>query len=265
MDGRGPKRLRAGDGLTILNGRRLTGHIMLQPAAAIAFLSDLMLRDQGLLSRCLVAAPMSIAGQRLYRAEAVDETAIHSFGETLLRLLEMRWPLKEGSRNELAPPVLEISPNAEVVWRDFYDHVESQSGRGGSLGVIADFAGKAAEHAARIAGVLTIIQNPASREILAPEVDNAVALVDWYISEALRLASASMTDPVVARAKCLLDWLQVQKYTTVSLREICRLGPTELRVKVAAERSCKILVEHGWLTEVSQRPHVWKLVAGVES
>jgi hypothetical protein len=135
---------------------------------------------------------VSIAGQRLYRADPTDATAIRAFGEKLLRLLERPWPLKEGKRNELELPILPISKLAEAVWREFYDHVEKQSGRAGELGVIADFAGKAAEHAARIAGVLTVVQDPSATEILEAEMVNAVTLVDWYICEALRLASASM-------------------------------------------------------------------------
>jgi hypothetical protein len=54
-DGSGIRRLRAGDGITDLAGRRLALHLMVQPDVATAFLSDPILRDQGLLSRLLVA------------------------------------------------------------------------------------------------------------------------------------------------------------------------------------------------------------------
>jgi Protein of unknown function (DUF3987) len=59
-DGSGIRRLRAGDGITDLPGRRLALHLMVQPDAATAFLTDPILRDQGLLSRFLVAAPESL-------------------------------------------------------------------------------------------------------------------------------------------------------------------------------------------------------------
>jgi hypothetical protein len=260
-DGRGARRLRAGDGLTLLRGRRLTGHIMIQPLAASVFLTDAVLRDQGLLSRCLVAAPTSIAGKRLYRDEPTDMTAIRAFGDKMLRLLERPWPLVEGKRNELEPRILRIGAAAESVWREFYDHVERQSGRAGELGVIADFAGKAAEHAARIAGVITVVQDASAAEIQEAEMANAVTLVDWYIGEELRLAASSMTDPAVIRAKRLLDWIKAQNAGAISLRDICRLAPAELRSKDAAERACKILVDHGWLSEQSQRPRAWAVVS----
>jgi hypothetical protein len=46
-DGAGIRRLRAGDGITDLPGRRLALHLMVQPDAAAAFLSEPILRDQG--------------------------------------------------------------------------------------------------------------------------------------------------------------------------------------------------------------------------
>ena len=58
-DGRGLRRLRAGDGLIDLHGRRLAAHLMVQPEAAADVLNDPVLRDQGFLSRFLIAAPES--------------------------------------------------------------------------------------------------------------------------------------------------------------------------------------------------------------
>lgn len=63
-DGKPITRVRALDGVSVLKGRRLAMHLMVQPEAAATFMSDPVLRDQGLLSRILVAAPDSIAGKR---------------------------------------------------------------------------------------------------------------------------------------------------------------------------------------------------------
>jgi hypothetical protein len=150
-DGKPIKRLRAMDGVTLLYGRRLALHLMVQLAAASLFLADATLRDQGLLSGVLVAAPpASLAGRRMFReAEPDDEAAIRAYGARILSLSERAWPLKEGNANELEPRVLELSAAAREVWTRFADHVESQSGPDGELAPIADFAAKAAEHAAR--------------------------------------------------------------------------------------------------------------------
>jgi hypothetical protein len=104
------KRVRAGDGISILPGRRLSLHVMVQPDAAVGFLADRTLRDQGLLSRVLVSAPASIAGSRLYReADPQDEAAIRSYGARLLSILEAPAKMSEGKRNELEPRALEMA------------------------------------------------------------------------------------------------------------------------------------------------------------
>ena len=56
-DGEPIKRVRAKDGVTVLPGRRLAMHLMVQPDVANILLSDQLLADQGMLSRYLVTAP----------------------------------------------------------------------------------------------------------------------------------------------------------------------------------------------------------------
>jgi uncharacterized protein DUF3987 len=262
-DGAGVRRMRAGDGVTDLHGRRLAVHIMVQPDAALSFLSDPMLRDQGLLSRVLVAKPISIAGTRMFKSSSPgDDLAIKHYGAVLLRLLEKTLPLAEGRRNELSPPVLFFSADAETCWREFYDRTEEQSGAAGKLASIRDFASKAAEHAARISGVLTIVENPDAREISAANMQDAIELTSWYVAEALRLAAASMVNPAIARAVRLLEWLRRQPlHDEISIRQITRYAPSDLRAKQTAENAVRVLLEHGWLVESSSRPRRFQLVA----
>lgn len=261
-DGQPIKRLRAADGVTILVGRRLALHLLIQPDAAARFLGDPVLRDQGLLSRVLVAAPASIAGSRLYREpHAAADTAIRTFGARILSLLEARWALAEGKRNELEPRILLIGGTAEAAWREFYNHVERQCGAGGELSGIHDFAAKAAEQAARIAGVLTLVDGDAATEITHETMANAIALMDWYVGEAQRLQRAARTDPRLVRARQLLDWLQTQE-AEVDFRKILRLGPAATRTKQEADDAMSILIEHGWVIETSRRPRCVKLLGG---
>lgn len=266
-DGGTIKRIRAGDGVSILKGRRLSVHIMIQPDVATAFLTDPLLRDQGLLSRLLVAAPCSIAGTRCFQEiVASDEEAIREYGGQILRLLRKPWPLVPGTDNELAPPTLPMSNDARNCWRAFHDETEGQIGVGGRLAPVRDFAGKAAEHAARVAGVLTIVKNAEAGEISLREMIDAVELIRWYLCESLRLCAAAMTDSGTRSAVRLLDWLRVTYPTHVfSLRNIVQFGPAELRSKGPAETAVRKLVEHGFVQERSARPLRWALVRAVDS
>ena len=261
-DGRPVKRVRALDGVTILPGRRLSMHIMIQPEAAASFLGHATLRDQGLLSRVLAAAPPSLAGTRLFRdTDPADEAAIRAYGARILSLLEGPLPLADGTANELDPPALAIANDAKAMLGQFADHIERQCGSSEGLKPISDFAAKAAEHAARIAGVLTIVADRSATTIGRSTMENALALAEWYVVETLRLQQAGRRDPKLAKARLLLEWLQERSIDT-DFRDILRLGPSPLRNKAEAEAEAalKLLLEHGWISETSQRPHRFRLV-----
>ena len=236
--------------------------MMLQPGAAAAFLNNPLLRDQGLLSRCLVAAPLSLAGTRTYREpDPADDLKIQAYSDNILHLLRKTWPLAAGTRNELQPRALQLNPAAAAIWRAFYDRVEGQSGKSGELHIVRDFAAKAAEHAARLAGVLTVVRDVGADEIGTTEMEGAVEVVNWYLAEAVRLAAASFTNPKIAAAQRLLDWLLERRDETISVRTICQYGPAGLRNKAAADAALKILEDHGWVKLHTLSPQtfsVWR-------
>ncbi|HXZ17521.1 MAG TPA: DUF3987 domain-containing protein, partial [Roseiarcus sp.] len=144
-------------------------------------------------------------------------------------------------------------------WKASHDNIEQQCGKDGELAAIVDFAAKAAEHAARISGVLTIFEDIDAVEITADAMERAITLAKWYVTEALRLAQAARTDPRLLRAASLLDWLRARQEDTFQVRDVLRLGPSPLRTKATAEEAVRILVEHGWAYELSQRPRIIRL------
>jgi hypothetical protein len=238
-------------------------HIMIQPEAAMTFLGDPLLRDQGLLSRILVAAPASIAGKRLFREpRQEDEAVIEAYGARLLSILEGPWPLAPGKDNELEPRVLAIGEEATEIWRAFHDHVERQSGPTNALAPVRDFASKAAEHAARIAGVLTVVRDRAATSIDTEEMKSAVALMDWHVNEVLRMHSGRV-DHRLLHAHQLLDWLTGQaadrQSDTIPFRDILRFGPNAVRTKARADEAIAILVEHEWIEDGRDRPRTIRI------
>lgn len=264
-DGQPTKRIRSFDGVSILYGRRLSMHLMVQHEAAAQFLADQTLRDQGLLSRVLVAAPESIAGTRLYRETASDDdAAIRAYGARILSILEAPWPLAERSRNELEPRLLTITDDAAALWRAFYNHIERQLGRGKDLRPVQDFAAKIAEHAARIAGVLTIVDDFRATTIGVEAMRSALTLADWYMNEAVRLQQGARTDPKLLKAQQMLDWLRERGKDVIPFREIIQYGPSPLRTKDAADAAVTVLMDHGWITDASDRARKIRLVRGDE-
>lgn len=255
------KRMRAGDGMTLLLGRRLSAHLMIQPEAATDFLNDPVLKDQGLTARFLVAAPDSLAGTRFYKAPSQkDDAAIRIYGQRVLDLLELPASIVEGKRNELCPPALEFSSHALELWRHFGDRIEQECGRGGKLESVKAFASKANEHVARLAGVLTVFADDHCIEIEETAIQAATDLVDWYVTEFLRLTDVGQVTPSVMNAQRLAEWIEAQGKNTVTFLEMMQFGPNKLRSKAAIESAAAVLVSHGWAYITDGRPRTLTLI-----
>jgi hypothetical protein len=187
-DGEPIKRIRAGDGVILLAGRRLAAHLQVQPTVADVWLGDRMLEDQGLLSRLLVSAPDSAAGIRFHHEEQPEtDRSLKRYGARLLEILETPLPMSAGKGNELTPRPLPLSPEAGRRWIDFADHVERAIAPDGALEDVRGFANKLPQHAARLAAVLTLVSNIDAGGIADDEMWAGIALAEHYAAEAVRL------------------------------------------------------------------------------
>jgi hypothetical protein len=251
-DGEPARRVRSGDGASILPGRRVALHLMVQPNVTDILLQDQELAGQGILSRLLVSAPESATGKRVPRPERPEtESAINSFGRRLLDILEAPLPLAAGKTNELEPRELPLSEEARKLWVEFGGHVEKAMAPGGPLQQIKGLANKLPEHAARLAAVRTLVGNLQATEVGAAEMEAGIALAEYYAAEALRLFGASQIGADLQAAQRLLDWLcETWPEDNVSLPDIYQRGPNSIRDKATAQKLAAILVDHGWLAPV---------------
>jgi len=267
-DGKPIDRVRGMDGASKIYGRRISLHLMVQPNVAGLLLSNDLLAGQGLLARCLTVFPESTAGSRLYNpVDISDHAAMLRYNDKMRDILETPLPLVEGKRNELAPPRLHLAPDAKKLWIEWHNFLESNLGDGGALSPIRAFASKAAEHAARLAGILTLTDDIHTREIPLDKMADGIELAKHYTAEALRLYHAGMTDPDLVLAERLLEWLREQGRSYVWSVLIYQYGPNGIRDSRIAKRIARILEEHHWLEPVvggmvidgKPRRDVWKV------
>jgi hypothetical protein len=269
-DGTPLRRVRAGDGAIILPGRRVSLHLMAQPEAAATLLNDPVLKDQGFLGRILPTAPDAASGTRLWREPpASADAAVRRYGARILSILEAPMPMVDGKRNELAPRRLPLAPAARVIWITFADHVERQLGEAGALAPIRPLANKLAEHAARIAAVLTLVRDLSATEISAEAMEAGIELVQYHADEALRLDAAGRIPAKQRTAQQLLDWLKTKwGDPVVSLPDITHSGPNSIRSRDDAKAAIATLVEIGALIPLpggaevrgARRRDVWIVV-----
>jgi hypothetical protein len=271
-DGEAIRRVRAGDGITNLPGRRVAMHLMAQPEVANIWLRDRLLADQGLLSRLLISAPDSAMGGRMSHDESPDtDRDLKLYDARLLGILGTRLPLAPGKNNELEPRELPLSAGPQLVWAGFADHIEREIRPGGGLELVRGLANKLPEHAARLAGVLTLVQDIQAGDIAVTEMAAGIELAQHYASEALRLHGASWIAEGIRRTQELLNWLLLHwNEKAISLPDIYQRGPNSIRDASAARKAVDILEEHGWLIRIPQgavvagvpRRDAWQIVRG---
>ena len=266
-DGEPIDRVRSGDGLSVLYGRRFSMHLMIQPILTGQIFGNSTLTGQGFLSRCLCCYPTSNIGNRVYKAEDLTiDLAIRTYNSTINAILDKDLPLQEREEMGLKPACLTLTDDAKAVWIDFANQIEARQKEGGDLHPIKGFASKSAEHAARVAGVLAMFNSPETTTIDIEAINGGIAILNYYIAEALRLFHSASDDQELILAQKVFDW-GMQHGGLIALADLYRLGPNAVRDKKVATRMMTILEDHNRAqrvaggAEVNGKPRrdVWRL------
>lgn len=248
-DGELLRRVRSGDGITILGNKRVSMHLMAQPDVASHFLTDPVLQDQGLLSRFLIVSPSETSGTRFVRdVHPATEASLKRYQAQLLKILQTPAPLEPFSKNSLEPRELPLSYDATTLWNKFSDYIEARNGSTGELAPIRGLANKLAEHAARLAAVLTLVRDISAEEIHSEDMASGINLAQHYAGEALRLWGASRLPDNIRIANTVLEWARQHSPDGIfSLVDTYQLGPNSVRGPDTAKAAITTLERHGWL------------------
>lgn len=262
------RRTRSGDGHLALYGRRLAIHLMVQPRVALDFIADPKTTDTGFLPRFLICEPPSRIGTRLHALSRQDDGSLAAFNIRLATILETPLPM-DAKTHELKPRILALAPDARALLIGFHDEIESAQSKGRDLAHVTGYASKAAEQAARIAGVLTLWRDLDALQVAAQDMANAIELAQYYLSEAARLDNAAQVSAETDKAEKLLYWLvETWGHNNITARDVVQFGPNAMRESKAARASMAILEQHGWLVSLetgtiirgSARNEAWRIV-----
>lgn len=248
-DGKPISRMRAADGSALLYGRRVSLHLMIQEVILEQLMNNPLIERQGFLPRCLITYPSSMAGTRQYVAENVaNDPAIIRFWERQKAILAKKLPVNDqpGPQNELCPKQLSLSDEAKKTWIAFHNEVELALGPEKRYEPIKRFANKAAEHALRLAGIMSLFDNLDAVQIEEGYIQRAITLTKYYLEENLRIQGYLSINPELALAQKTLNWCWEKGKEVVSLSELYQKGPVKIRQATKARMIMSILVEHGW-------------------
>lgn len=237
------------EGSGVVYHRRLSIHLLSQPATVAAALNDPLLTAQGFLPRFLFAAPNSIAGTRflsedmLYRSPE-DIPEIRRFWDHCKAVIETPQHI-HAETGEVLPPVLELTTPAQGVWLDFYNQIEEELGVGGRYANLRPYASRAGELVRRLAAVFAGFEG---RALIDDDMmSRACHITRHSLEEWLHYSEASYSDPMLVDAQALLDWLKAKSWTEFHRDKLGKAGPAAVRTAKRRDQLLSILVEHGYL------------------
>jgi len=261
-DGSAVSRPRSGDSSpSFIPPTRLSMNVMLQPTFLPETFGDDMLVGQGMMARVLAQWPRSLMGTRRFQRPCMEDlNTIKAFQVNTAARLEQN--LDQARDSLITRRLLEATDPAFDRLVDFYEEVEAKLAPGGVLRDVSGFASKAPEHAARLAGVMTLFENPNALNIDLDAMSRAISLIEFHMAEFQHLRAAALQDTTAKNAKDLLDWLLTkgkpgQSFATESVQQF---GPSHLRKKADLDRALSVLVQFNWLTPlpagtvVNQKP-----------
>ena len=235
------RRTRHGDGSFSLCGRRLATHLMVQPTVAFAFMADPLASDTGFLARYLTYHPPSTIGTRMQDRTRLDDKALSAHDARLRQILETEMPM-DPETSELEPRTLPLSKDARALLVSFADVTEAAQAPDGDFAHIRGAASKAAEQAARIAGVLTLWDDLNAPAVSGETMTDAIKLAGFYLSEASRLASAANVSTAIDQAEQLRRWLLDRwGHPEVIPADVMQLGPNPLHESPSARAALTLL------------------------
>lgn len=263
------RRTRQGDGSLTLYDRRLAIHLMAQPGVARPFLADGTAIDTGFLARFLIAEPPSTIGTRTYTTTSPNIGGLAAFETRLCNIMQTPLPMHPETR-ELKTRDLPLTEDARAHLIDFANDTERKQGYGQPYAEITGTASKAAEQAARIAGVLALFHDLDAPCVTLEDVANAVELMRYYLGEALRLSQAATLSGDLERAEKLRRWI-IDKWECDEIlpRDIQKNGPTTaLRQAPKVRSAIATLEKYGWLVPLppgeiirgATRREAWRVV-----
>ncbi|WP_327656030.1 YfjI family protein [Streptomyces sp. NBC_00483] len=223
----------------------LTMGLCVQPQVLDAIGQQGAFKGRGLLGRFLYSVPESLVGRRKSNPDPIPETVKETYRRHVidLTLFLADWT---------DPAVIQLSPEADAALLAFQERVEPMlAARGGSLGHIADWAGKLVGATARIAALLHLARHltkghtmPVAEETMR----DAIALAEYFSSHGLAAFDSMGADPTTERARSVLEALRANRWHEVSKRDLMvKLSRSEFPTANDLDPVLALLEEHGYV------------------
>lgn len=251
----------------------LTLGITTQPEVVRGLTERAGFRGQGLLGRFLYALPPSLVGRRKIDPPSVPSQVRETYHEAIATLLQWRETNSGNNGNSEnsgngenksliddsnSITTLKISIFANTLLTDFLTWLEPHLATDGAFGTFADWAGKLAGAALRIAGLLHIAtligshnsHNSHNNEISAETLADALRLAHYLIAHARAAFLEMGADPAIAGARRALVWIESRDTREFTKRDLFQGIKGSVPKADDLDPILKVLCDHGYIRPV---------------
>ncbi|MDR3640768.1 MAG: YfjI family protein [Humidesulfovibrio sp.] len=203
----------------VLHDPALTICLSPQPEVVRGLADKPGFRGRGLLGRFLFLLPRSRVGSREVEPRPIPQAVQVRYAAKVRGLLALPWAL--GTDGKATSYHILLAPDAYREWLDFHRDVEAELRPGGELELIADWGGKLHGAAARLAGLLHLVEHeaPHRHPIGLGTMQQALGLAA-VLTEHAKAAFALMgADPDIECAKHILAWIVDRRIDAFQARE----------------------------------------------
>ncbi|MBI3554667.1 MAG: DUF3987 domain-containing protein [Deltaproteobacteria bacterium] len=221
-----------------------------QPHIVSEAISNQAFRDLGFVGRFLYIWPESNLGHRTGATRAMPPGVMATYRAKMEQILEY------APEDDEEPATIIFSSAAAEAWTKFWMEVELEMRENGRLRGILDWAAKLPGNIARLAALLHVALDPASRpherELTAGTMEDAAQIGRVLIEHSLAVFSAAGADSRIEGAKHVLNWIRrspSRAYFTV--RDLHHDLKSRFKHVKELREPLSVLVERHYLRQVA--------------
>jgi hypothetical protein len=241
---------RKGSGNALIDMKRFSVLLASPMRPFISLLGNPMVREQGFISRALINAPSSERRPKASPEErAAARETLKSYDEFITKALSRDLPLAPGTINDLDPPLLTLTLEAEAVIDAFCEEILNMREALSEDDPTHDVVNKHAELAGRIAGTFALLENLDARVIDADTARQGVAFARHCMRESIRLVSPVAPSPHVDLAESIARWMVKSGKLSISRSELQSASLGRKYTVAEFDPALRLLIDSGWLIQ----------------
>lgn len=237
----------------------ITLGLMVQPSVLRSLKQTQEFRGEGLLARFWYAVPESTVGARDFTAAGVPLHVAEQYREKMKTLLAI--PFGADENGACVPHVMELAPEARESLIAFRAGLEPRLGKGGDLVHIADWAGKLAGAAVRLAGILQLAElagrdaEPWRVPVTSAKMEDAIAIARGFLlPHAIGAFSLIGGGPESDLAEEILAWIRRRDLTRFTKRDLHRHLRSHVETPKEWDAPLALLEANCWIRAEESEP-----------